>query len=357
MTEKWNVTGDIAEEIKDSIVGQEPSWKNFLSRVAVKHLDKKDEEQANRNDVHEKGAGNEEKSERGLHLGTDFEHMLSVIAEKSSPPVLESGGALALFGTNEPFNIEDVKRDLPAELDGYIFGVGAGNIYSFAHLFDLEKPPKAIVSVDVMPEVVLAGRVAVQLMKKVGTFDEFLKALQKEDVFLEEMRDVVEKETSPVVKQRLQNVNVRSVLEDLQREAGHIPSSGIIEYGSYERVIVFAAIKERWEILQKLAKEGNIGIGLADITDREVLAGVSNFGDFEDSTNIIYVTNIIDHITDRGYNFGKNDCRLAAMDTLEVLDNGKSVFIDTMQVKKYKLRVSKHAPKYTRDDFGLIKLY
>jgi len=359
MTEKlkWDVAGDISEEIKDSIKGQTPSWKNYLSHVAAEHLDKESKEKTHQGAANSIEATEIEKSERKLHLGSDFEQMLSVIAEKSPPPVLESGGVMALLATNEFFDIEEIKKELPIELDGYIFGVGAGNIYSLTHLFDPEKPPRAIMSVDVIPEVVLVGRIAIQLMKRTGNFNEFLRVLQTEEMFLEEAHEVIEKETSQIVKQRLQAVNVKSVLKDIGGQAVHTPTNGIIEYGFHDRVSVFAAIRDRWEVLQKLAREDNIGIGLADMIDGEVVASVSNFGEFRNTANVIYVTNIIDHITDRGTNFGENDKRLRAMGTLQLLDNGKSVFLDTTQGRNYKLRVSQHLPEYSRDDFKITRLF
>lgn len=345
----------LSEKIEESIEGQEPSWKNYLSREVINSL-------ANDESVKNRGSDTLENTEpltvapslesiEKNDLGTNFESMISAIAEKSPPPELESEGVLATLITNEHFDPEKIRSNLRTPPDGYIFGVGAGNIYSLVHLFDSETPPKAILSVDIIPDVVLAGRVAVQLMKKSNTFNEFLLSIQSEQTFNAEVLEAINNESSEVVKQRLQSVDAKELFRSIRGYANNIPSTGIEKWGGIGNTVsVFAAIRDRWDVIQKLAKDGNIGIGLADITNKEVLQGVLNSEGFNDSSNVIYMTNIIDHITERGTEFGENDERLGFTKPLEVLDNGKSIYVDTTQGNYYELRASPHLPVYTRDD-------
>jgi hypothetical protein len=350
---------DLSEKISNSIEGQEPSWKNFLSRKTIESLNKdtrQKEEGAKENPTQKIPETKMEKPQNRVQIGSEFELMVSKVAEKTSAPILESGGALAILSTNEYFDLEELKSTIKNPPDGYIFGIGAGNIYSLSHLFADEKPPKAILSVDIMPEVVLAGRVAIKLMKKSSNFNEFMTQIQSKEMFFTEVADVINNEPSEMVCQRLQSVDTDKLFKDIENQANCTPEVGIAEPGFYERISVFAAIRERWDMLHKLASEGKIGIGLADITNAEMINNILTAPEFKDSSNVIYITNMMDHVTDRGTKFGENEERLSFTKPLEVLDNGRSTFIDTTQRHNYNLRASSHLPEYTRDDFKIRSL-
>lgn len=288
-----------------------------------------------------------------IGVGINWQNTLSEMAETTPPPVLEERGVLAILGTNETYEMARLQTEI-GELDGYICGVGFGNILSLVDLYSQDVLPKAILAVDVIPSVVLAGRISIELLKSSKDFNSFYESLISPATLEQLKKHVVEQETSSIIRERLTTVDTNSFIEDIEREYEYI-----YEKNNYEgsRTSVLTTLRTRFNDFKKLAQNGNIGISLADATSPDLIDSFSKLPDFSEKKSIIYLTNIIDHITDRGYYFGENNEYFSILKPYEKLANGKNFFLDTMTKMDYKLRASNKPPIYTPEDFGFKDMY
>lgn len=288
------------------------------------------------------------KDERKKALGFVWQQELSYLSEVTPPPNLKDGGALALLSTNEYFNPENFAETI-GEVDGYICGVGFGNILSLVTLSPKENLPKAVLAIDVIPSVVLAGRISIELMKTSLDFNSFIKNMNSEDSLEKLKKKILEEETSPVIRERLENVDVKDILDDVKREFENTPSQGITDG---KRISVLAAIRSSFANFKTLATEGNLAISLGDATGENIIKSFATLPEFKERKNLIYLTNIIDHITQRGLDFGPNGELFSILQPYSLLANGKTLFLDTTQIMDYKLRAQNTPPIYTPQDFG-----
>jgi hypothetical protein len=107
--------------------------------------------------------------------------------------------------------------------------------------------------------------------------------------------------------------------------------------------------------MQQLAREGNIGVSLMSITSPHFLNGIRDLPDFSSSRNVVYVSNIIDHMTKRGEDAGQFDV-LAPLETLDTYR--KTVCVDTTeQDLAYLLRLRTLPPVYSGNDFPWLYRY
>jgi hypothetical protein len=126
------------------------------------------------------------------------------------------------------------------------------------------------------------------------------------------------------------------------------PVEGIRQeaFGEGKKVNLIAAIKAKFDVLQKLAQEGNIGTALADITNSNVLEAVKKLPDFESSSNLIYMSNIIDHLIHRG----KDLSRINDLNVLRSLGEENNWFVHTTQNQHdYDLQASRSVPQYSAE--------
>lgn len=284
-------------------------------------------------------------------IGELFEKKLR--ETNTMPPILdELGGASGLLATNEDLPdtvIDQVRMTAP---DGYIVGAGFGNILAMTLFFNEHQPPKSILAMDVMPEVVVTGRVIVKLIGQSEDFLTFWKSLTETGTLKMLYDGVIADEENDRIQQRLKDFNFESMTEELKQIVGreYLPQSGYrisVPFSNNQRLSVIAIIKDRFDILHSLAKTGNIGVGYADMTDPSILEIIKSMPDFSEAKNVIYMSNVIDHLTRRGSDLS----RIHDMDTLSLVDNGNSTFVDTTQQSlDYELRANREVPQYTESD-------
>lgn len=133
------------------------------------------------------------------------------LREKESeitPPEVKSRGVLAILDTNEKTTVgfyETIREENP---NGYVVGVGTGNIFSLLNCFKEDNPPKGMVLVDTDPRVVTVGRMIVDSLRQAETSSDFIDnffRLPKEKLE-ERIKEIISKEKNAVLRQRLEKV-------------------------------------------------------------------------------------------------------------------------------------------------------
>ena len=302
-----------------------------------------------------------EKSNRETGLGKLFQDNVSQLSISELPPFInEAGGAAGLLSTNEdlPDSIIPQVRQPENAPNGYIFGAGVGDILSMPLLYPEGQSPKAILCVDIVPEVVLTGRIFTQLLSEASDFRTLNLQVRNDQALRLAYEQTVSSEVNEEVRNRLKTVSPEQVIKGLRSviEREYLPTQGYkqsVPFNHTQRMSVLAVIRDKFALLHNLAKDGNIGVGYADMTNKAVLDLVKAMPNFSSSRNLIYMSNVIDHLTRRGTDLTHLDDMLS----LTALEEGKSRgnwFIDTTQnSQNYKLRASNTVPIYNSSDVSL----
>lgn len=296
-------------------------------------------------------------------------------------PEFKSKGEIAIMGTNETAAngfFEAVQDKNP---NGYIVGVGAGNVFTMLHCFKEGVMPQGMILADTDPRVVAVGRLFIKKIKDSKSGDEFKQKLSQLsfDEFQSEIEKILGKEKSQHVKAEWEKI-----LDQLQKDMDYPLkwSDGMYKHEG-QRIDVFGAILAKFEVLKKLADSDKIKMTYCSFTKREFIGTVKSLPGFQSSINLIYLSNIADHFSRaRGnivippikypedltddeefirveleYNEAlKKAERVAAEKALEPIsslkayENYQAIFIDTLQSLNYYLRVSSGLPEFTGED-------
>lgn len=233
-----------------------------------------------------------------------------------------------------------ITYDLANPIDGYIIGVGFGHIFKMIDLFPADISPRGIICADVRPEVILAGRIIVQKLIQAESKESFFTSLYT--VTTNEIDTVIQSEKNSEISRRfLESV---PYIEELFNNAEYG-----IEIGAYLSPSIVEVLSRNFERLQDLARHNNIGVVLMDITNAHFAETIKNLPNYTKSRNIIYLSNAIDHITNRG----QDRNAFKALDILKVLETTRgSICVDTTQQSlNYKLRIGSLPPTYCLCDY------
>lgn len=251
-------------------------------------------------------------------IGIEF---LKSLAEKGiiEEPKIERFGVSASEGrTNEigsPVLFEEIKNQKEAP-NGYLVGVGAANIFSMLEAFPKGTEPKAILLFDIDQEVVEHGRQIIEELKSSDSYPE--KNLGK--------------------------------LGDYRNEV----------LNNYFNMDPRVAVEKYASLLHRLAKEGNLVITKADFTDQKLMEEISRLPEWKSSNNIVYLSNIADHL--QRYNESKDwnfdfIPDFSFLNTLTPEAPHKNYYIDTLQRSlSYNLRVGTKPPVFVPEDFPVSYL-
>lgn len=297
---------------------------------------------------------NKEVVTRESNLGKIFETEIGRLPNENLPPIFkEIRGAAGQLCTNEDLD-EDLIKSVGASSDhpdGYVYGAGFGNIVSMTMFYPENLIPKAILAVDVLPDVVITGRIVTNLLSEAQDYSDFKTELEDAHALEKQFQKVVESETNPKIRERFEEVSPERISLEigkvLMRE--DLPSKGIKQdaYGGGERISVLAVIRDKFPILKELATEGNIGVAYADLINPQTLATVKKMPGFMESNNIVYMSNVIDHLTSRG----TDPTHLNDMNVLKDLGEGNNLFVHTTQNKhNYSLVADHSVPIYSQDN-------
>src|SRR3989344_5104409 len=275
-----------------------------------------------------------------------------------NPPEFKNAGVAACIGTNEAAGrgfFEAVQGKNP---DGYIVGVGAGNVFTMLHAFQDSVTPKGMILADIDPKMVAVGKLLVDKLCTSDSAADFRKKFFgiSENDFLSEMHKVIEGENNVVLKERLSvfpEETWKKIWKGIQRDADPPIKWDEIRSYQYEgqNIDVVGALLDKFQVLKKLADSGNIAVEYADFTNPKFINAVRQLPAFQESTNIIYFSNISDHITNRGTKLENTEC----LNNLEDYEHSvkPAIYIDTLgQGLNYYLRARASMPDFNYTDFN-----
>lgn len=254
---------------------------------------------------------------RTPHIGTSLIELLKRRGIVSaSTGEFEEVGVAAMGRTNErgdPYLFESIKKSEKPP-NGYLIGIGAGNVFSMLEAFPEDVVPKAIILFDVDPEVVKFG-------------ENLIRALKENPDKLLIDADYFERKNPTVF---------------LRGDEHADPKAAIIKY-----------VRK----LAQLAQEGNLVIAQADFNNPQIAEQIANLPGFKSSNNVVYLSNISDHLWRR--NSRKNPIssgdyvpEFSFLQSLTPDPPNQNYYIDTLcGGLDYRLRVDTEPPKFTTRDF------
>jgi hypothetical protein len=340
-----NLRSSIVHKIDTQLATQPFDLRNALSRRVAEGLSK---------GLTERSLEQEDISERKTNLAQDWAQKISENDRVFVPPDSQiDPGAAALLCTNEYFDPNELKQQI-GTTNGYLCGVGFGNILGLITTFEKGELPKAICAVDVSPSVVLSGRILIEILKQSTDFIDVVNALKDKEELNSIKNSVIAKEPSKRIQEKLNKVDLEKMSYSIRNQMNSMPSTGITQKNDTmpgSRISVLAVIKERFDDFKQLAVEENMAITLASATNPAVINSFAELPEYFYSKNLVYFSNIIDPITERGRNLGPNNSFLNLFKPYERLNHGASTFLDATQKEEYNLRVHKHPPTYQENDF------
>lgn len=257
-------------------------------------------------------------------------------------PDIENAGQPAIITTNETHEdgfFEGVQKKHP---DGYLIGIGAGNSMTMPQLYEDGVIPKAIILADIDPRVIAVGRLLIQHLKS----DRSALELEKNfygmsfDQFRHELVELIVDEPNQDLKRRLVAIEAEKWEGSWKYLATRVDPRWKQERRNNvgQNIDVVGATFDKFDVLKQLATEDNIVMAYADFTDPKFINIMRSLPEFNESTNVIYSSNITDHITGRGHQMEN--------------PNHPAIFIDTLgQGLNYYLRASNSLPQFRQEDF------
>lgn len=287
-------------------------------------------------------------------------HIANILVEKLqgkniTPPEFKSIGVAAFGGTNEAAPKSFFEAVQAKNPDGYLIGIGAGNVLTMLHCFPDSVVPKGVVLADIDPKVVTAGKLMVKKLNQSETAEDFDKQFVRlsKDQFFTEISSLIEQEDNTVLKQRLSLIPKEEWDLFWGNNAGAYESyrAGWKPYEHQGSPLnVSSGIRNKFPVLKQLAETNNIAVFFADFTNPALIEPITQLPDFRDSTNIIYLSNIADHISHRGSQIEN----LSSMQSLTAYQKASksTIFIDSLQTLLYYLRARHSLPQYSPSDLS-----
>lgn len=254
----------------------------------------------------------EEKPEnpRQTEIGTQLIGKLQEKGLVLETSEFESAGQPALEGTNERGSqtLFEKVRNQRESPNGYLIGIGAQNVFSMLEAFPEGQIPKAIILFDVDPAVIEFGEYLIKALK-----------------------DSPDSLTSII--------NERFTGRVFYPVSNATPNQAILKHAA---------------TLHQLASEGDLVIVRADFNNPQLTQELSNLPDFKNLNNIVYLSNIADHLWRRS--IGSNRSFLpdfSFLNTLQPESPHQNYYIDTLTGPlNYNLRISTEPPTFELLDFA-----
>lgn len=261
----------------------------------------------------------------------------------------------ALLATNEYASEDFFKAIRARQPDGYIIAVGCGMSLALTKCFPKGVIPKGIILADIDPYVAATVGAFFEELKTSKDTVDFDKSFLGLDVYdlTDKIRAYVENKGDDLLKQRLTDVMGKdrnfywrdffSRFEDnwKERTFGREKERG---KGTFD---VYQAINTNFDVLKSVATNDALSFQFADFTNPVFIEAVAALPEFNTSTNIIYLSNIADHLI-----YGNQNSNLALIRNLERYQAGSKppIVIDSLQSLFYHLRASINLPLYSPAD-------
>lgn len=291
----------------------------------------------------------------GMNLG----HFINTqLALRNYRPIFEqvaddqaASHRFAALASNEKIDknlFKAIKNHTP---DGYIVSVGCGMSMGLPLGFRLDKSPKGIIIVDVDKHVIALSKALINAIKQTKNSAEFYNLFYVDPItnaknFLKEDPEALAAfEEMGFEKEEALRFQIERSRGSYQRR--------ISEKGRPNIDNILVSTYDKWKAL---TNDGRVAIIHGSLTDEEVIDTITSLPEYSNSTNIIYLSNIIDHIVSRR--------------SLESADSGLSkylqalkkynpkehpaIFLDTLRNFNYWLRASKGVPDICVADLKVL---
>lgn len=298
-------------------------------------------------------------------------------------------GAPGLLETNEstPEGFYEGLRQGWAP-DGYIYGPGCGNVLSMLEAF--AGTPRGLVLADTDPAVVLAAKVLVAGLVHHPRLEDFVTAFFCGGrSWLEVLEgEVLSGGISKPLRGHLEAHRGRmwAALEELTEGFSHAPGEVPELLARWEAhhpprgrpIPVRTFLARNYDKLHRLAAGGDLAVVPGSLLDPAVIAAVAGLPGFGESTNVIYLSNVADHLRRRAL---LADARRSLMlvpgqgsegpairsgeELLELLNreqmgrlealaraSRRVVFVRSIGIGGLTLEAHPELPRFTGEDFG-----
>lgn len=300
---------------------------------------------------------------RDVNLATSFEERLR--AQKLHMPFVRARGQPALWYTQESIDTSLVEQIKTAEQypNGYLIGIGCGGAFLHLEWFRDEVPPKAIILADIDPMVVLFGKALVEALKVLRTEEEFVRE------FLGWHGTGVERFMTYVEARDPYGPTLANVIRDTYYRKDHeieeIIKNSYMFHGMFDPEMrkMLGEIREyekkklhkiafpfmrHFDLLQRLAREGNLAMVHADFTHSGFLMEAADLPEFRQLRSVIYLSNIVDHVTDKGRDL-RGLGKMSRIGHFLHWHSQGSYITDCLAKEGYKIRMSTEFPRYHPD--------
>lgn len=284
-------------------------------------------------------------------------------------PYLRAAGLEAAFITQErgEATLFHEIRDGDNPPNGYLVGVGFGAAFFSLELFPTA--PKGIVLADMDPRVVIFGRAAIEAVKRHATRKEFVQNfldyhLEEMSELMREVREQLFANDSRVNKYEINDTNLHLIAEEVRRGSNTL--SMLFDEDEFIREEAQRSLREfpkneaqldhigfmfarHYDKLRQLALDGKFTIVHGDMVNLNFLQILSELPGFTGARNVIYLSNIADHVTGRG-----RDLRgVNKMNQVQLLFNSEpdSLQVQSFEKHIYMLEISRGFRSFTEADF------
>lgn len=235
--------------------------------------------------------------------------------------------------------------------DGYVVSVGCGMSMGLPLGFKLDKSPKGIVLVDVDKHVIALSKALINAIKQTKNPTEFYNLFYVDPItnakkFLkEDPEELATFEEMGFEKEEALRLQIERSRGSYQRR--------ISEKGRPNIDNILVSTYDKWKVL---INEGRVAIIHGSLIDKEVIDTITSLPEYSSSTNIIYLSNIIDHIVSRK-SWESADSGLSKyLQALEKYNPKEhpAIFLDTLRNFNYWLRASKGVPDICVADLKVL---
>ena len=275
----------------------------------------------------------------------------------------------------DPILIERIKRR--QKPDGYIYGPGAGNIFTMLETFPEQTPPKGLIMTDIDPAVVLAGAVFINGLKQCRSWRDFAINILFTPNHKSQIKKVSENPNYGFLRKNVESEKrFESAMRSFRIDLAGYPEfetaliqrpDEFIELPFKNNVAIqdnlrpFIAMARFYPLLRQLSIEDNIIMIYADMLDPDLLSRISDIKDLRQHRNVIYVSNIAGysvHIT--RFTKGESLARESVSDlnkrfrNLQVLNPtlpNRNIYVQVIPTTAGELMAQTEIPSYTVDDF------
>jgi len=294
--------------------------------------------------------GEEQIRIRGVNINQQITSGL--ILRGYTPRVFETrSDRLAALATNEKVDNNLFRAIRNHKPDGYIVAVGSGMSLSLPLGFNKDTPPRGVVLVDVDKHVIAYTKAFVNAVSQTKDWADFYNRFYRDPIGLAQNFLENDPDSQEALK-TMDDYKRRSMEKQIAMSVGEF-NHRISDEG---RLGIDNVLSATYDIWKKLTIEGNVAVVHGSLIDEAVIDTITHLPEYQTSTNLIYLSNIADHIVRSKSWEGCTQYLNSYLQTLARYSPKEypGLFLDTLRGYNYWLRVSKGVPNiYPADIIAL----